>query len=181
MSTDGEGRERADDEVDAAWADIIARLGPLDAPAPESPREVPGRRDGEVDGRRRAGDGRDAADAGPADHRDADAPPPRVLPRAVGPRDHAPPSGADGTDGADDDDHFVPEDPAPLRGVGLAWWAPWLALVGAPVLLGVVALARGSVPTWLLLAAVAVFAGGAVAAVLRLPSRTDERGDGAVL
>lgn len=172
MSTDGDGRERADDEVDAAWADIVARLGPLGTPGPEGlddPGATPGAHDRARDDRRR--DDGDHRAAGASDA----VPPPRVLPRATGPRDHAPLP----DDG--DDDHFVPEDPAPLRGAGLGWWAPWLALVGAPVLLGVVALARGSVPTWLVLAAVLVFAGGAVAAVLRLPSRADEGGDGAVL
>ena len=163
MSADGDGRERADDEVDAAWADIIARLGPLEEPE-EPARPLP-----------------DRAAAEPA-------PPPPVRP--AGPRDHVveepghpgAPAGDDGDDG-DDGDHYVPEEPAPLRGAGLAWWAPWLALVGAPVLLAVVGLARGSVPTWLVLAAVAAFTAGAVAAVMRLPSRTDDGrgGDGAVL
>lgn len=164
MSADGEGRERADDEVDAAWADIVARLGPLQAPDPD---DVPDRSTDEH--------GRDDGHEGGGHGGAGAVPPPRVLPRAAGPRDHAPPPEVD------DEGHFVPEDPAPLRGAGLAWWAPWLALVGAPVLLGVVALVRGSVPTWLLLAAVLAFAGGAVAAVLRLPSRSDDGGDGAVL
>lgn len=170
MSTDGEGRERADDEVDAAWADIIARLGPLETPGPDDVQDRSTNR--HEQGRDDEGGGRQ----GGGDHGGSGAaPPPRVLPRTSGPRDHAP------TPEADDEGHFVPEDPAPLHGVGLAWWAPWLALVGAPVLLGVVALVRGSVPTWLLLAAVLAFAGGAVAAVMRLPTRPDEGGDGAVL
>ena len=165
MSTDGDGRERerADDEVDAAWADIVARLGPLGEPGPEPPH------------------GQDHAGTEPA----ATPPAPPAGPRdhVVGPEGLGAPAGERPDDADDADDHYVPEDPAPLRGAGLAWWAPWLALVGAPVLLAVVALARGSVPTWLLLAAVAAFTAGAVAAVMRLPSRTDDGpgGDGAVL
>lgn len=174
MSADGDGRERADDEVDAAWADIIARLGPLGDPEPDAPGDpAPGLREGRGEGR---GEGQESGD-GSGGHQGAGAAATSwVAPRPAGPRDHVPSPEEDGDEG-----HFVPDDPAPLRGVGLAWWAPWLALVGAPVLLGVVALARGSVPAWLLLAAVVAFTGGAVAAVLRLPARTDDGGDGAVL
>ncbi len=158
--------DRGDD--DAVWAELVARIGPLRRP--EALDE--------------ARDGRPPVDDGPEDRGDlVDGEPAAAGPAAApgagghGPRDHAPPGPADAA-GVDAEDRYVPPDAEPLGSAGMAWWAPWIALVGAPVVLGLVALTRASVPGWLILGCVGLFAAGAVAAVLRLPSAaTQDPGD----
>lgn len=160
------------DDDDAVWEDLVARIGPL-----EPPRDVdPAIEDETSD---------DPRDRGGAGLVEAHRPPTPGV--GDGPRDHAladPGAGAHGDDvdearSEDGLDHrYVPDDVEPLTDAGLAWWAPWIALVGAPVVLALAALTRSSVPGWLVLGCVTVFAGGAVLAVLRLPSaHTSDPGD----
>lgn len=171
------GREdpalRGDD--DAVWEDLVARIGPLEPPADDGPEAGPGTADPE-----RSNDA--AGGAGPVEAHRAPAPMGGDGPRdhaLAGPRDGSPAVGDDGDEGDGGLDHrYVPDHVEPLTAAGLAWWAPWLALVGAPVVLALVALTRSSVPGWMVLGCVVVFAGGAVLAVLRLPSaHTGDPGD----
>ncbi len=159
------------DDDDAVWEDLVARIGPLEPPGDGDPgagAEPPGAP------RSSDGPGGDGAERAPAPT------------GGDGPRDHVlagPPGGAarggdDGDDGDGLDHRYVPDHVEPLTAAGLVWWAPWIALVGAPAVLALVALTRPSVPGWVVLGCTVVFAGGAVLAVLRLPSaRTTDPGD----
>ncbi len=158
------------DDDDAVWEDLVARIGPLATPP----------QDGTVldDGGAEAGRG-GAPAPGPGDDADATAggaPAPGPL-GGSGPRDHSV-DPADGERADREDEHFVPPEAEPLSSPGIGWWAPWIALVGAPVVLAVVALTRSAAPGWLVVACLVVFAGGAAAAVLRLPdTRVEDPGD----
>lgn len=76
---------------------------------------------------------------------------------------------------------FVPADPAPLPR-DVVGWAAWIAVVGAPLFLLVVALAWDDVPALLTAITAGVFIAGFATLVVRLPSRRDDDDDdGAVV
>ncbi len=143
-------------DVDAAWAEIVARWegepprpDEDDGPAPALPAH------------------RDPA------HRE---PPATPLPDdrpAPGPRDH---------ELAEADESFVPPVAPPLGRVRPSAWLPWAGVLGGPLLLVVAALLYPAVPAVLLVLSVAAFCAGAALVVLRLPARRrDDGDDGAVV
>lgn len=94
--------------------------------------------------------------------------------RAPGPRDYEPAEGAD--------EGFVPPEPPPLPRGDLISRLLWLGVIGGPLFLLIVAVAWQDAPQLLKLAAVAAFAGGFVALVVRMPrDRTEDDDDGAVV
>ncbi|MFB9377704.1 hypothetical protein ACFFKU_11445 [Kineococcus gynurae] len=78
------------------------------------------------------------------------------------------------------DEGFTPAEPAPLPRDVLGW-AAWAAVIGAPLVLLVLALTWHSVPSLLTAAIAAVFVGGFATLVVRLPSSRDDDDDGAVV
>ncbi|NAZ78148.1 hypothetical protein GTQ99_22450, partial [Kineococcus sp. T13] len=82
--------------------------------------------------------------------------------------------------GLTEDEGFVPEEPKPLPR-DLLGWAAWIAVVGAPIFLLVVALAWDDVPQLLTAATAGVFVAGFATLVVRLPSSHDGDDDGAVV
>ncbi len=181
----------ANDDDDAIWRDLVARLeGPSaagyspdgldepsspDASGPDSDGAAPAGKStsfGDYDplGISRAphsaprGNGADA-DTGPA----AGTEPP-------GPRDYA----AD--DPWPDGDEFVPEDPPPLSSVEPALMLAWTGAVGGPIVLLLTALLWRGAPLTAIIAMIAVFVVSAAYLMFRLPSQRDDDGDdGAVL
>jgi hypothetical protein len=80
------------------------------------------------------------------------------------------------------EDHFVPPEPEPVFGGDPLLTMAWCAVIGAPVLLLVVAIAWRDVPTWVLQAAGAAFVAGAGLLLWRMPhDREDDDGPGAVV
>ncbi|WP_432541140.1 hypothetical protein [Kineococcus sp. SYSU DK002] len=76
---------------------------------------------------------------------------------------------------------FVPADPAPLPR-DVVGWAAWIAVVGAPLFLLVVALGWDDVPALVTAITAGVFVAGFATLVIRLPSRRDDdEDDGAVV
>jgi hypothetical protein len=79
------------------------------------------------------------------------------------------------------EERFVPAEPGPLPR-DLVGWAAWLAVVGAPLFLLVVALGWHDVPRLLTAITAGVFVAGFATLVIRLPSsRDDDDDDGAVV
>ncbi|WP_432511899.1 hypothetical protein [Kineococcus sp. SYSU DK001] len=79
------------------------------------------------------------------------------------------------------DEGFVPADPAPLPR-DVVGWAAWVAVVGAPLFLLVVALGWDDVPQLMTAITAGVFVAGFATLVIRLPShRDDDDDDGAVV
>lgn len=78
-------------------------------------------------------------------------------------------------------DTFVPDEPKPLPR-DLVGWAAWIAVVGAPLFLLVVALGWRDVPQLVTAVTAGVFVVGFATLVVRLPSsRDDDDDDGAVV
>ena len=167
-------------DVDAAFAEIVAHWGDAD------PREVTAAGDAPADGAiapqpGTAGPG----DAAPLPDSARTVRPARPLPPA--PREdvpHVPPAREE----IDEDlalagleDRFVPPEPQPLPR-DLVGWGAWIAVIGAPLFLLVVALAWRAVPALVTAATAVVFVGGFATLVVRLPSsRDDDSDDGAVV
>ncbi|GAB3453602.1 hypothetical protein AB1207_01705 [Kineococcus endophyticus] len=79
------------------------------------------------------------------------------------------------------EDRFVPADPSPLPR-DVVGWAAWIAVVGSPLFLLVVALGWNDVPQLMTAITAAVFVAGFATLVIRLPSsRDDDDDDGAVV
>ncbi|MEZ0490730.1 hypothetical protein AB2L28_00580 [Kineococcus sp. TBRC 1896] len=79
------------------------------------------------------------------------------------------------------EERFVPAEPAPLPR-DVVGWAAWIAVVGAPLFLLVVALGWKDVPQVMTAITAAVFVAGFATLVIRLPgSRDDDDDDGAVV
>lgn len=172
--------ERDDDgsvDVEAAWADIVARWedeGPRTGPWPAL-EDAPGV-DPEVDAPDpEAEPGREPEPpeqttelvwSTPASHVGGE------PVRAAGERDEVEP----------DDDRYVPPEPPPLpRGDTVSRLA-WAGVLGAPVFFVVTMLFWRTVPTVLVVLAVASFVAGFVTLVVRMPDRDDDSwGDGAVV
>lgn len=153
-----EGADRGDsrdDDLDAQWAELTARLGELRLP-PELPPEPP-----------------------PADE------PRAHHPLAPGPRDYSPgPVTEDEPDpGRDLVDGFQPPDPDPLDQAEPVLVVGWLAvLIGLAVIL-VCVLAWRTAPGAVWLASSAAVAVGIGVLLWRMPARrdSDDDGDGAVV
>lgn len=166
-----------EDDADAVWASIVARLSDLDGPA----------RDGTEGGAARARtvrDGRpddDADDVGRPVPVDDDAP--RVPARLVGRDWDGTSQYDDAEDVVDDLEHFVPQDPGPLLGGDPLLTLVWGAATGVPVFLLVVVVAWRDAPTVLVQAAVGVFVVAVGILVWRMPHRREptDDDDGAVV
>jgi hypothetical protein len=87
-----------------------------------------------------------------------------------------------GADDADDQDRFVPPDPPPITSTDLPSRLAWLGVIGGPVFLLVAALVWRTLPTVVVIIALAAFIGGFITLVARLPrDRGDGSDDGAVV
>lgn len=156
--------------VDARWAQIVAELADLDAPA--APTDPPG-------------DplGADTRGTGAArEHRTTDGHEP-LGPADLTGRDWDGTAQQDAAEAAvDAAEHFVPPDPGPVLGGDPLLTLAWTATIGVPVLFVVLVLAWPDAPGWLLAVAAAVFAAGLAVLVWRMPHRRDEDDDsGAVV
>jgi len=200
---DGPSR-RSDVDVEAAWADIVARWGDVpDATDVRRPPRSSGR-DAGAPGRRVVREpGTPAPGAGPGTPRlpgpqdDLTGPPP--VPGARGDEAARRPPGADDDvvgwedrpagPTPDERPPVVPEDeghyePPPLPPAPPADRVTRLAWVGAlagPALLLLCALVWRDAPTLVVLAAVAAFVAGFAVLVSRLPRSRDDDDDGAVV
>lgn len=156
-------REREDDgsvDVEAEWADIVARwenetpaTGSWPAAEDEADDEQPVTTE-------------EGADAGWTGHVGGEAT------RAAAAREEAEP----------DDEGYVPPEPPPLpRGDTVSRFA-WAGVLGAPIFFIITMLFWRSVPTVLVVFAVAAFVAGFVTLVVRMPDRDDDGwDDGAVV
>jgi hypothetical protein len=98
-------------------------------------------------------------------------PRPRSLPGPLlGPRDWE-------FEDSPEDDHFTPPDPPPGPQVDPATRLAWAAVVGAPVLILVLALTGNSVGGWWAVLSAALFLGGSIALVSRLKTDRDDEDD----
>ena len=181
-------------DVDAAFAEIVAHWGEdtaaTDGDATETDPAEPD--DGPDDG---SGDGSEAAEAGTR----APVEPVRPEPRLVRPASPLPPPPREDVPTPEwfatprrredepaelrslGEERFVPADPQPLPRDVLGW-AAWIAVVGAPLFLLVVALGWQDVPQLVTAITAGVFVAGFATLVIRLPgSRDDDDDDGAVV
>jgi len=170
----------ANQDDDAVWLDLVARLQE-DSPAA-------GQDPGEADPAATSGD--PAARTGPAaTFSDFD---PLGLaasrePSAAGRQaPEVPQAGSDRTDAGprdydvdDDGDDFVPEEPPSLAGTDPLTMLAWLAAVGGPVALLLSAMFWRSAPLLAVLGIVAAFVLGTVYLIMKLPQDKDEDDDGA--
>ena len=151
-------------DVDAAFAEIVARWGP---PSPEAGEEA-------------AGGPRPA---------EPQAPQPATAQAPSAESADSPTPGWDDPLNSraswEDEGHFVPPVPPPLPTVEPRRRAAWIALVGAPVVGLVLLLLRVAVPSWVSSFLACAFVGGfcyLVATMGQQPARGDFSGDdGAVL
>ncbi len=168
-------RDRPDEDVDAAFARIIA--GWEDVPT------LPDRDAAGPSGASPAGSApTSAAGAPPSPAPGAGVPQPPPLPPApvepaaplVGPRDFQP--------APEVEEGYVPPEPPPLPRGDLLTALPWVAVVVGPLVLVLAGLFWRSASPWWLGLAVISFVGGFVALVMRLPlHHDDEDDDGAVV
>jgi hypothetical protein len=148
------------DRDDAAWQDLVARLEETDS----------GSADGMPSDRPAAANGAD---------------PQRLreifenrLPEVRG--DGAPPGPRDYTVAEpDDDEGYVPPEPAPLGAGEPLLVLAWIGAVGAPLGLLLTAMFWPGAPFTAVLALVALFVASAVYLVFRLPKERDGHDDGA--
>ncbi|NIZ93596.1 hypothetical protein [Kineococcus rubinsiae] len=168
-------------DVDAAFAEIVAHWGDPDAGG--TPGAPEGRTDAPAPAPRPGTPA--GTDATPLPDAARTVRPARPLPPA--PREDVPavPPRRDDVDEdmalAGLDDRFVPPEPQPLPR-DLVGWAAWIAVIGAPLFLLVVALVWRDVPALVTAATAVVFVAGFATLVVRLPSsRDDDSDDGAVV
>lgn len=188
------------EDVETAWARIVAELGDLDgfdepaAPADGERRGTSGAvaADGTLprdDGATRA-DGADRADRAdrPDDRpaaRDADAGGLGSIPvapwvRATGPRDWPTTPEVEALE--DEDDHFVPPEPPPLGGRDPLTTLAWALVAGVPLVAVLAVLVLGRVPVVAAQVAGGLFLAGVGVLVWRMPHRRDDDdGPGAVV
>jgi len=156
-------REREDDgsvDVEAEWADIVARwesetppTGAWSAAEDATGADEPGTPDEPVD-------------VGWTGHVGGEAS------RAAAAREDVEP----------DEEGYVPPEPPPLRLGDTVSRLAWAGVLGAPVFFVITMLFWRSVPTVLVVFAVAAFVAGFVTLVLRMPDRDDDGwDDGAVV
>ena len=151
-------------DVEAAWADIVARWD-TDVPRaePVAPADTVPADTVPADTARDTDDS-DMAWAGPTSHVGGEAA------RAAGHESAEP-----------DDDRYVPPEPPPLpRGDAVSRLA-WGGVLGAPLFLVLSMLFWRGVPTLLVVAAIAAFVAGFVTLVVRMPDGQDDADDGAVV
>ncbi|WP_380157015.1 hypothetical protein [Kineococcus sp. R86509] len=166
-------------DVDAAFALIVAHWGEEATSRTDTP----------------AGDTTPAADEDDAQAGEAPRPEPRlvrpVTPLPPPPHEDVPTPEWFATPRRRDDEpvelrssseeRFVPAEPQPLPR-DLLGWAAWIAVVGAPLFLLVVALGWNDVPQLVTAITAGVFVAGFATLVIRLPgSRDDDDDDGAVV
>jgi hypothetical protein len=164
-------------DVDAVFAAIVADFG---TPAPEGAGPWPAAEDLRPDEP-------PAAEVPLDEVPDAGARHPRRGPR------HRLPDGSALADAYDIDpepepedtdpqDRFVPPEPPPITSTDLPSRLAWLGVIGGPLFLLVAALVLQTLPTLVVIGALAAFIGGFVTLVARLPrDRGDGSDDGAVV
>ncbi|WP_432562821.1 hypothetical protein [Kineococcus sp. SYSU DK003] len=173
---DGAGADVGDEAAPRHLADPADHRSPSgDGAAP--PDEGSDRPRGEEPGQGAEDRSRLVRPAGPlppAPHEDVPDPQWFATPR---PRDEEPPE----LRALSEEEGFVPADPSPLPR-DVVGWAAWIAVVGAPLFLLVVALGWNDVPRLLTAVTAGVFVAGFATLVIRLPgSRDDDDDDGAVV
>lgn len=156
--------------VDARWAQIVAELADLDAPAtpsdPAGGQPGPDSRATGATRERRTTEGRQPPGPAELTGRDWDGTAQQDAAEAA----------------VDAAEHFVPPDPGPVLGGDPLLTLAWAATIGVPVLFVVLVLAWPDAPGRLLGVAAAVFAAGLAVLVWRMPHRRDEDDDsGAVV
>ncbi|WP_058044794.1 hypothetical protein [Streptomyces roseifaciens] len=183
------GRDESRDPLDedAAWAELVAAYG-------EQPDPATGRwpATGDDTGTP-AGAGKDAKDTAEKDVTGKDASPEPspareeppgsfiVYAPGVGPRDWSTPEppegGADDTDDADDEGHFIPPEPPPLPTGDVTARFAWIAVLGGPLLLLIMVLLQQELTWWVTTIGVGGFLGGFATLVLRMKDSDDEDDD----
>ncbi|HLV05139.1 hypothetical protein [uncultured Georgenia sp.] len=156
-----EGGNVPDDDLDAKWAELTARLGELRLPPDDDEED-------------------DAAATSAAQ------PPPASFTPAPGPRDYSP---APETDDEDDDpardlvDGFVAPDPDPLARAEPVVVLGWVSALGGIALMVVCVLLWRGAPGLVWLAAAGALAIGLGLLLWRMPARrdVDDHDDGAVV
>jgi hypothetical protein len=89
---------------------------------------------------------------------------------------------ADGGEDPDEEDRFVPPEPAPIGRADPVTTLAWVCVIGGPLFLLLAALAWRTLPGWLLLSALVAFVGGFVLLVARMPGEPpDDPDNGAVV
>ncbi|MGC0250857.1 hypothetical protein [Pseudactinotalea sp. Z1748] len=148
------------DDLDAQWADLTARLGPLDPGLPAEFTE-PG------------------TDDSPGTQEATEPTPPRwagSAPAPPGPRDH----GGPGPEG--DDGDFAAPDPGPVLGAPTRNTLPWVGAIGGPIVMLLMLVLWPSAPPAAYLTAMGVTMAGLLTLWWRLPvHRRDDDDDGAVV
>lgn len=177
-----EREDRPGLDVDAAFAAIVADFG---APVPEGGGPWPAAEDVRPDEP-------PAAEVPLDDGPDVGLRQPRRGPRHRLPDGSSVPGAYDidpqddeddAPDGAHDPhDRFVPPEPPPITSADLPSRLAWIGVIGGPLFLLIAALAWRSLPTLVVIGALAAFIGGFVTLVARLPrDRGDDSDDGAVV
>ena len=173
--------ERADQpklDVDAAFAAIVADFS---APAPPGGGPWPAAEDV-------GPDEPPAAEVALDDSSDAELRESRRGPRHRMPDGSDVPGGYDlepGSEPAEPEDpqeRFVPPEPPPITSTDLPSRLAWIGVIGGPLFLLIAALVWRTLPTFVVIGALAAFIGGFVTLVARLPrDRGDGSDDGAVV
>lgn len=178
------GQPWDDAGVDAAFADIVARLqsdGVDSGPSTTADSSGPGR-DLADHGGPDAGRPAPGSPGGPREDPAPDQAPDAIADAAAIARrrrlEREVDAAVDGPDGG----HFVPPDPAPLPRPDAITLLAWVAVIGGPLVL-VLGTIVGGMPTWLAGGVVAAVVVGFVLLVSRLPRRqdVDPGDDGAVV
>ncbi|MGZ4654241.1 hypothetical protein [Oryzihumus sp.] len=178
-----EREDRPELDYEAAFAAIVADFA---IPAPDGGGPWPAAEDVGPD-EPPAADARPAA--GSPDAAGADAAHGRSL---RGPRHRQPDGSAapgyelggefDAVEPGGPHDRFVPPDPPPISSTDLTSRLAWIGVIGGPVFLLIAALVWRTLPTLVVIAALAGFIGGFITLVARLPrDRGDGSDDGAVV
>jgi hypothetical protein len=169
-----EREDRPELDIDAAFAAIVADFA---TPSPDGAGPWPAAEDVRPD--------EPSAEDVALDEEPDDA----LRQARRGPRHRLP----DGRDAPDDDldgerepddpqDRFVPPVPPPITSTDLPSRLAWIGVIGGPLFLLIAALAWRSLPTLVVIGALAAFIGGFVTLVARLPrDRGDGSDDGAVV
>jgi hypothetical protein len=180
-----EREDRPELDVEAAFAAIVADYS---APVPDGAAVWPAAEDLGPDDPAAAADGSAATDPDAAGSDPARG---RTVRR--GPRHRLPDGGIAGGgyelggvfDAAEPDDphdRFMPPEPPPISSTDLTSRLAWLGVIGGPLFLLIAALVWRTLPTLVVIGALAAFIGGFITLVARLPrDRGDGSDDGAVV